>query len=132
MIFLLDIAPDVQKYFARVPKPVVELYRLLSGTRSTGDGHLPLVEHVHSLQSGCSCLRRSASPRRPDSLSANIMRGCIAFSASGGCEAQEGKRFAVEALPILGQPSATTEPSEGALNDPALIQRLGRTRKPLA
>src|SRR5208282_3349936 len=41
--------------------------------------------------------------------------------ADGG-EAQEGKRLAVEAFPILGQSAAATEPGQGAFDDPALGQ----------
>ena len=35
---------------------------------------------------------------------------------------QEGKRLAVEVLPILGQPSASVEPPNGALDEPPLWQ----------
>ena len=35
---------------------------------------------------------------------------------------QEGERLAVEILPILGQPSASVEPRNGALDDPSLRQ----------
>jgi len=31
-------------------------------------------------------------------------------------KAQEGERFAIEAFPILGEPSASAEPSEGSLD----------------
>src|SRR5437660_795140 len=41
--------------------------------------------------------------------------------ADGG-EEEEGERFAVEAFPVLGQPSAAAEPSQGAFADPALGQ----------
>jgi hypothetical protein len=37
-------------------------------------------------------------------------------------EAQECQRFAIEVLPIFGEPSATVEPGEGTLDDPALGQ----------
>src|SRR6476659_1189308 len=37
-------------------------------------------------------------------------------------EAQERERFAVEILPILGEPSAAIEPGNGALDDPAFGQ----------
>ena len=32
---------------------------------------------------------------------------------------QEGERFAIEALPILSEPAAAIEPSDGAFDDPA-------------
>jgi len=35
------------------------------------------------------------------------------------CEAQERERLAIEALPILGKPSASVEPRNGALDDPS-------------
>ena len=35
-------------------------------------------------------------------------------------KAQEGKRLAVEILPILGKPAASIEPSNGAFDNPAL------------
>ena len=37
-------------------------------------------------------------------------------------EAQERQRFSIEVLPILGEPAASIEPSEGALDDPAFGQ----------
>jgi hypothetical protein len=37
-------------------------------------------------------------------------------------EAQERERLSVEILPILGEPSAAIEPSDGALHDPAFGQ----------
>src|SRR3954451_20693863 len=39
-----------------------------------------------------------------------------------GSETQEGERLAVEVLPILRQSAASSEPSKGALHDPALGQ----------
>jgi hypothetical protein len=33
-----------------------------------------------------------------------------------GCEAQECERLAIEVLPIFGKPSASVEPSNGALD----------------
>ena len=39
-----------------------------------------------------------------------------------GDEAEERERLAVEAFPVLGQPSAAAEPSKGAFADPALGQ----------
>jgi len=35
-----------------------------------------------------------------------------------GCEAQECERLAIEVLPIFGKPSASIEPSNGALDHP--------------
>jgi len=49
---------------------------------------------------------------------------CIAFVAeANGSELEEGERLAVETFPILGQPSASPEPSEGSLDYPADRQR---------
>ena len=36
-----------------------------------------------------------------------------------GSEAQESERLAIEVLPILGEPAAAIEPSDGAFDDPA-------------
>jgi len=48
---------------------------------------------------------------------------CIAFVAeANGSELEEGERLAVETFPILGQPSAPPEPSEGSLDEPAFGQ----------
>ncbi len=38
---------------------------------------------------------------------------------SNGCEFEEGKRLSAQALPILGEATASSEPSECALDDPA-------------
>ncbi len=38
------------------------------------------------------------------------------------CPTEKGKSAAVEAFPIFGQPAATIEPSDGALDDPSLGQ----------
>src|SRR5665213_2695179 len=39
-----------------------------------------------------------------------------------GGQTQEGEALAVQALPVLGEPSAPAEPCEGALHDPSLRQ----------
>src|SRR5665811_1650970 len=41
---------------------------------------------------------------------------------ANGCEAQEDQAAEVEILPVLGKPSATIEPRNGALDDPAFWQ----------
>ena len=35
------------------------------------------------------------------------------------CKAQERKRLAIKVLPILGEPAAAIEPSDGSFDDPA-------------
>ena len=37
-----------------------------------------------------------------------------------GSEAKEGERIVVAILPVLSEPTATVEPCDAALNDPAL------------
>ena len=48
---------------------------------------------------------------------------CIIFASwADQSELEEGKRLAIEALPILGEPSASSEPGEGSLDDPSFGQ----------
>src|ERR1700682_1308834 len=39
---------------------------------------------------------------------------------ANGSEAQESKHFAIAVLPVLGEPAASIEPGDAALDDPAL------------
>jgi hypothetical protein len=66
--------------------------------------------------SATACRRRNSLRVCPETLD-----WIAKFSEheANGSEAQERKRFAIEVLPILGEPSATIEPSDGALDDPA-------------
>src|SRR5215213_3030937 len=41
---------------------------------------------------------------------------------ANGSQVQEGERLAAEALPVLGQPTAAVQPSDGAFDNPALRQ----------
>jgi hypothetical protein len=54
------------------------------------------------------------------SLSGNCMWDCM-FSQheADRSEAEEGERFVVEALPVLGHSSAATKPGKSAFDDPA-------------
>ena len=47
---------------------------------------------------------------------------CIFYHETDGCEAEEGEGAVVEIFPVLGEPAATIEPTDCALDNPALWQ----------